>query len=111
MAAGGTSLAPYLITASSTLAGVLTILRVSEIRERRRSREERQRERDQVTEERWRWLRQERRQAYAALMHLGFQASATLQEAGSQLHDAKTARARSNCGPFSTSCETRSPRR
>jgi hypothetical protein len=89
MAAGGTSLAPYLITASSTLAGVVITLVVSEIRERRRSREERQRERDRVTEERWKWLRQERRQAYAALVSLGYQAAATLQEAGSRLHDRK----------------------
>ncbi|MCH5677915.1 hypothetical protein [Streptomyces gilvus] len=89
MAAGGTSIAPYLITASSTLAGVVITLIVSEIRERRRAREERQRERDRVIEDRWKWLRQERRQAYAALVSLGFQAAATLLEAASRLHDRK----------------------
>ncbi|MER6374855.1 hypothetical protein ABT255_42335 [Streptomyces mirabilis] len=87
MAAGGTSIAPYLITASATLSGVAITAAFAEYRERRRSREERQRERDRVTEERWKWLRQERRQAYAALVHLGFQAAATLLEAASQLHD------------------------
>ncbi|WP_367318800.1 hypothetical protein [Streptomyces sp. HUAS ZL42] len=89
MAAGGTSLAPYLITASATLAGVLITAAFAEFREQRRSREDRQRERDRVTEERWKWLRQERRQAYAALVHLGFQAAATLLEAASRLHDRK----------------------
>lgn len=88
MAAGGTYLAP-LITAFSTLAGVVITLLVAESRERRRSREERQRERDRVAEERWKWLRQERRQAYAALVHLGFQIAATLLEAASRLHDRK----------------------
>jgi hypothetical protein len=87
MAAGGTSVAPYLITACATLSGVAITAAFAEYRERRRSREERQRERDRVTEERWKWLRQERRQAYAALVHLGFQAAATLIEAASRLHD------------------------
>ncbi|MGV9243586.1 hypothetical protein [Streptomyces sp. NPDC003710] len=87
MAAGGTSLAPYLITASATLFGVAITLVASEIREKRRSREERQRERDRIAEERWKWLRQERRQAYAALVSLGFQLAATLLEAASRLHD------------------------
>lgn len=89
MAAGGTSIAPYLITASATLAGVLITAAFAEYREQRRSREERQREQDRVTEERWKWLRQERRQAYAALVHLGFQIAATLTEAASRLHDRK----------------------
>ncbi|MGR6975231.1 hypothetical protein ACU639_37620 [Streptomyces cynarae] len=89
MAAGGTSIAPYLITASATLAGVLITAAFAEYREQRRSREERQRERDRVTEERWKWLRQERRQAYAALVNLGFQIAATLLEAASRLHDRK----------------------
>ncbi|MEV7737827.1 hypothetical protein AB0O75_38135 [Streptomyces sp. NPDC088921] len=87
MAAGGTSIAPYLITASATLIGVAITLVAAEIREKRRSREERQRERDRVTEERWKWLRQERRQAYAALVSLGFQTANTLEEGAAQRHD------------------------
>ncbi|MFG5720314.1 hypothetical protein [Streptomyces murinus] len=85
MAAWETSL----ITASATLLGVGITAGFAEYREQRRSREERQRERDRVTEERWKWLRQERRQAYAALVHLGFQIAATLLEAASRLHDRK----------------------
>lgn len=87
MAAGGTSFAPYLITALATLAGVLITGAFAEYRERRRSREEQQRERERIVEERWKWLRQERRQSYATLAHLGFQAAAVLQEAASRLHD------------------------
>jgi len=87
MAAGGTSIAPYLITAFATLSGVAITAAFAEYRERRRSREERQRERDRVTEDRWKWLRQERRQAYAALVHLGLQVAHTLLEAAARLHD------------------------
>lgn len=87
MGAGATNFAPYLITACATLAGVAITAAFAEYRERRRSREEQQRERDRIIEERWKWLRQERRQSYAALVHLGFQAAAVLLEAASRLHD------------------------
>ncbi|MFH9426227.1 hypothetical protein [Streptomyces sp. NPDC017529] len=87
MATGGTNFAPYLITAFATLAGVAITAAFAEYRERRRSREEQQRERDQTVEERWKWLRQERRQSYAALVHLGFQSAAVLLEAAARLHD------------------------
>lgn len=83
MAAWETSL----ITAGATLSGVAITALLAAGRERRQYREERQRERARVAEERWKWLRAERRQAYAALVNLGFQAATTLVEGQSRQDD------------------------
>lgn len=85
----GTSIAPYLITAGATLGGVAITAVFAEYRERRRAREERQRERDRLIEERIKWLRQERRQSYAALIDVGYQAANLYLEASSRLFDKK----------------------
>jgi hypothetical protein len=87
MTAGTTSLAPYLITAGATLGGVAITAVFAEYRERRRAWEERERERDRLTEERVKWLRQERRQSYAALIDVGYQAANLYLEASSRLFD------------------------
>jgi hypothetical protein len=85
--AATTSIAPYVITAGATLAGVAITGVLAEYRERRRSREERQRERDRLNEERVKWLRQERRQSYAALIDVGYQAANLYLEASSRVFD------------------------
>ena len=59
----------------------------AEYPERRRAREERERERDRLTEERVKWLRQERRQSYAALIDAGYQAANLYLEASSRLFE------------------------
>jgi hypothetical protein len=82
-----TSIAPYLITAGATLAGVAITALFAEYRERRRSREERDRERERTAEERQKWLRQERRQSYASLIDAGYQAASLLLDAASRLFD------------------------
>jgi hypothetical protein len=87
MTAGTTSIAPYLITAGATLGGVAITAAFAEYRERRRAREERERERDRLTEERVKWLRQERRQSYAALIDVGYQGANLYLEASSRLFD------------------------
>ncbi|MFP3960834.1 hypothetical protein SMC26_00750 [Actinomadura fulvescens] len=86
MAGATTSIAPYLITAGSTLAGVLITGILAEYRERRRSAEERRREEDRLAEERWKWLRQERRESYARLISLGYQAASLFAEAADVSH-------------------------
>ena len=87
MTAGTTSIAPYLITARATLGGVAVTAVFAEYRERRRAREERERERDRLTEERVKWLRQERRQSCAALIDAGYQAANLYLEASSRLFE------------------------
>lgn len=78
---------PYVITAGATLGGVAITGVLAEYRERRRSREERERERDRVIEERLKWLRQERRQSYARLIDVGYEAASLLLEASSRVFD------------------------
>jgi len=85
--AATTSIAPYLITTGATLGGVAIMGLLAEYRERRRSGEERDRERSRIMEERVKWLRQERRQSYAALIDVGYRASNLYLEASSRIFD------------------------
>jgi hypothetical protein len=81
------AIAPYLITAGSTLTGVAITGVLAELRERRKSREDREREQIRRSDADANWIRTERRKSYAALVETGYAAANLYLDAASRLFD------------------------